>query len=190
MLLQIICIKYSTNGHLPSTYKELTMNKESPYSPPNSDVAINTVEGSVLASRWKRLAAMLINIAILLLPIFLAGLVSGYNDLSLMTNNSNDAMSLIMLGVFYIVIIIINMMLIIKKSATVGKVLMKIKIVRSSGEKCSPSRIIGLRIIINGLISMIPILGPVYSIIDPLLIFNERKQCIHDFLADTIVIDA
>ncbi len=178
------------------------MNKDSPtpntpdytpYSPPTAEVAITTDEGIILASRWRRLAAMLINNAILflpLLPFFLSEFTSGSSDFSSIETIASNDTFLAILGVFYIAILIINIVLIIKKSASIGKVLMKIKIVRNNGEKCSAARIIGLRIIINGIFGMIPALGTFYVIADPLFIFNQRKQCIHDFLADTVVIDA
>ena len=161
-----------------------------PYSPPRSEVSIDTLAEKVtLASRWKRLAAMLINTAILILPILLFELMSESSDFSLMGTTAVEDTLLTVLGLCYITIIIINIVLIIKKSASIGKVLMKIKIVRSNGEECSAARIIGLRIIINNIFSIIPVVGTIYSLADPLFIFNKRKRCIHDFLADTIVID-
>jgi hypothetical protein len=39
---------------------------------------------------------------------------------------------------------------------------------------------------VNGLLGIIPL----YGIIDLLFIFGQRRQCIHDLIADTIVIKA
>ena len=43
-----------------------------------------------------------------------------------------------------------------------------------------------LRNVVNGLLGIIPL----YGIIDALFIFGESRQCLHDKIADTIVIKA
>jgi len=58
--------------------------------------------------------------------------------------------------------------------------------VRSDGAPASLGRIFWLRNVLNGLISVIPI----YGIIDSLFIFSESRQCLHDKIADTIVVNA
>jgi hypothetical protein len=47
-------------------------------------------------------------------------------------------------------------------------------------------RIIWLRNILNGFISIVPL----YGLLDSLFIFGESRQCLHDKIADTIVINA
>jgi hypothetical protein len=37
---------------------------------------------------------------------------------------------------------------------------------------------------------MIPFVGKAVNLIDPLLIFGKEKRCLHDLIADTIVVDA
>ena len=37
---------------------------------------------------------------------------------------------------------------------------------------------------------VVPFIGGFYSIIDSLMIFGEQRRCIHDYIADTIVIRA
>jgi len=69
---------------------------------------------------------------------------------------------------------------------TVGKKLLGIKVVRRDGSPASVGRIFWLRNIVNGLLGIIPL----YGIIDVLFIFSESRQCLHDKLADTIVIKA
>jgi uncharacterized RDD family membrane protein YckC len=179
------------NKNLPTTNTP----DYTPYSPPTSEVTVDRITEEIsLASRWKRLAATLIDILIFLLPfLFLPlafALSSGdYSSSIEMGFDINQKITLSIVALLFIAILTINLIFIIKKSASIGKVLLKIKIIRSNGEKCSAIRIIGLRIILNTIFGMIPVLGTVYVFIDPLFIFNKRKQCIHDFLADTLVVD-
>jgi len=59
-------------------------------------------------------------------------------------------------------------------------------VVRSDGSPVSLGRIFWLRNFVNGLLGII---GP-YQLVDWLFIFGESRQCLHDKLADTIVIRA
>lgn len=67
-----------------------------------------------------------------------------------------------------------------------GKRLLEIRVVRSDGSQASLGRIFWLRNVVNVLLGIIPL----YGIIDVLLIFGVRRQCIHDSVADTIVVRA
>ena len=67
-----------------------------------------------------------------------------------------------------------------------AKRMLEIRVVRSDGSQASLGRIFWLRNVVNCLLGIIPL----YSIIDLLFIFGERRQCIHDLIADTIVVKA
>jgi uncharacterized RDD family membrane protein YckC len=69
---------------------------------------------------------------------------------------------------------------------TIGKKLTGIKVVRSDGSRVSFSRIFWLRNVVNAIISVIPF----YGLVEVLFIFGESRQCLHDKMADTIVIRA
>ena len=69
---------------------------------------------------------------------------------------------------------------------SLGKKWLGIKVVRSDGSPCSLSRLIWLRNVVNWLVSIIPF----YGIVDVLWIFGEERQCLHDKIADTIVVKA
>jgi uncharacterized RDD family membrane protein YckC len=36
---------------------------------------------------------------------------------------------------------------------------------------------------------MIPVVGRLINLVDPLLIFGKERRCLHDLIADTIVVD-
>jgi uncharacterized RDD family membrane protein YckC len=69
---------------------------------------------------------------------------------------------------------------------TIGKKLLGIKVVRRDGSPATVGRIFWLRNVVNGLLGIVPM----YGLIDSLFIFAESRQCIHDKLADTIVVKA
>jgi uncharacterized RDD family membrane protein YckC len=73
-----------------------------------------------------------------------------------------------------------------RNGQSIGKKLLGIKVVRSDGSKASLGRIFWLRNVVNTLLGLIPM----YGLVDALLIFGEARQCVHDKIADTIVIKA
>jgi uncharacterized RDD family membrane protein YckC len=80
----------------------------------------------------------------------------------------------------------ITTLLVARYGQTMAKRLLEIRVVRTDGSQASLGRIFWLRNVVNGLLSIIPL----YGLIDLLLIFGERRQCIHDMIADTIVVKA
>jgi len=63
-------------------------------------------------------------------------------------------------------------------------------VTRSDGSQRSIARLFWLRNFVSGLPGAIPFLGKLYSLVDPLFIFGEQRRCIHDHIADTIVVKA
>ncbi len=54
----------------------------------------------------------------------------------------------------------------------------------------SLGRIFWLRNVVNLIPSVIPYVGNIYGLVDALFIFSESRQCVHDKIADTIVVKA
>jgi uncharacterized RDD family membrane protein YckC len=73
-----------------------------------------------------------------------------------------------------------------RNGQSIGKKLVGIKVVRRDGARVSLGRVFWLRNFVNGVISFIPF----YGFLDALFIFGESRQCLHDKLADTIVVKA
>jgi len=69
---------------------------------------------------------------------------------------------------------------------SIGKKALGIKVVRRDGSPATVGRIFLLRNLVNMALGLIPL----YGLVDSLFIFTESRQCIHDKLADTIVIKA
>lgn len=85
---------------------------------------------------------------------------------------------------------IINGKFLADNGQTLGKFFLSIKIVRSDGSKASLGHIMGRRYLPFVIIQNIPVVGIFLSLIDPLFIFRDTHQCLHDTIADTIVIEA
>jgi uncharacterized RDD family membrane protein YckC len=73
-----------------------------------------------------------------------------------------------------------------RNGQSIGKKLLNIKVVRTDGGPITLGRLFWLRNVVNGLISVVPL----YGLIDVLFIFGENRQCLHDKLADSVVIKA
>ncbi|MBS0420453.1 MAG: RDD family protein [Proteobacteria bacterium] len=72
---------------------------------------------------------------------------------------------------------------------SIGKRLVGIKVVRTDGSRASFARIFLLRNVVNFLPNLLPYIGLLYQpIIDPLFIFQESQRCLHDMIADTMVV--
>jgi len=86
---------------------------------------------------------------------------------------------------------IITAWLVAANGQSIGKRLVGIKIVRTDGSRASFARIFLLRNVVNSLPMLLPYVGLLYQlIIDPILIYQESRQCVHDKIADTIVVRA
>ena len=86
--------------------------------------------------------------------------------------------------------IAITVVLVKRNGQTLGKKLLGIKVVRSDGSRASLGRIFWLRNVVTLIIGMIPLLGIFFVLADILMIFGEARRCIHDRIADTIVVRA
>jgi uncharacterized RDD family membrane protein YckC len=86
----------------------------------------------------------------------------------------------------FIVWLAITWRLVALNGQTIAKKMLNIKVVRKDGSRASVGRIFWLRNVVNGLISIVPL----YGLVDILFIFADERQCLHDKLADTMVVEA
>ena len=168
-----------------------------PYAPPKGTVRDMPNEGIELASRLTRLLAAILDSIIAGLMIYLPATVVGattgaFDQLARLDQAGGEVdLSSLTLPIFLCIIGFIawawiTLLLVARYGQTMAKRLLEIRVVRSDGSQASLGRIFWLRNVVNGLLSVIPL----YGIIDLLFIFGERRQCIHDLLADTIVVKA
>lgn len=163
-----------------------------PYMAPDADMAEATANESVLAGLERRLGAAIIDGIItgllVLLPIVL--FFGGWQKYALAMASAGifgTAISIVLAAIVYI---LVNGKFLKENGQTIGKKLLKIKIVRSNGAPADFKRILFYRYLPAQLILLIPVLGNFLSLINVLFVFRASRQCVHDQIADTIVVKA
>ena len=158
-----------------------------PFAPPLAEVADIAVAGSEQARRSTRLAAAIVD-SLILGVVFWAVFFQQFEEIA---DPAAEwwVMPLVTLGLS-VLFILINGFLLAKHGQTVGKKLLGLRIVRTDGSPASLARLAGLRYGVGFLISAVPMVGVMYGLVDALFIFRASHKCLHDNIADTIVIKA
>ena len=173
------------------------MNAPNAYAPPKAAVAdVYEGEGAVLAGRGIRLGAAILDgiiaMAVVYTPMILTGSMGAAIAAAESSGNPFAFYGAFLSGggligfVLWVGWLVVTFRLVQQNGQTIAKKLLNIKVVRSDGSRASVARIFWLRNFVNGLLMIVPF----YFLIDVLFIFGERRQCLHDKIADTIVINA
>ena len=178
------------------------MNTPNAYAPPKANVADVTPGNELtLASRLARLGAAILDSIIIGALVYTPLIASGAMGAAMAQAMRDPENPAAFWGVFMsgagavslLLVIgwaVITFRLVAANGQTIAKKLVGIKVVRSDGSRATVGRIFWLRNVVNTLITMIPFVGWIYALADSLFIFTERKQCLHDKIADTIVVNA
>jgi uncharacterized RDD family membrane protein YckC len=166
---------------------------ESPYAPPRAALHDEglVVQGHsiVYAGFWKRVAAVIIDGFVtsfamwaLMIPMFIV-LGAGIGELATI----NDGTNVLLTVLYYLMSIAIPLFYMAwmhssSSQATLGKMAVGIKVVRTDGERISFLRAFG-RYFAYMLSSMLLMIGLIMAA------FTERKQALHDLMCDTLVVD-
>jgi uncharacterized RDD family membrane protein YckC len=166
--------------------------QQNPYAPPQAEVGdIEDADASVeQAGRGIRLGAAVLDTIIVfavMLPMLLsAGIAELVADPAAVIMGASGLISI----VASVALIAVTIVLVKRNGQTIGKKLVGIKVVRSDGSRASLGRIFWLRNIVNAIPAAIPFVGSLYQLVDHLFIFGDKRQCVHDKIADTIVVKA
>jgi uncharacterized RDD family membrane protein YckC len=181
--------------------------QNNPYQASSVDMSAKSFGGvQELATRGSRLAASFLN-GLLLIPGYIplgfgvAGMVSSAAatraemtpemlESGAAALPSMNPLPIIIAVVYFIVLAVLQLMKLAKTGQTFGKKWMGIKVVRNDGSPATLGRSFGMREVLNIVIGIIPLLGPIYSIVDILCIFGADQRCLHDKIADTMVVKA
>ena len=165
-----------------------------PYQAPESNVSPSGFgHATELAGRGTRLAASILDGL-----FYLAFMLPGILVMLLGMENPGAANGMeafagaggLLIAAGFIVWAIITVRLVADNGWTLGKRACSIRVVRSDGSDASLGRIFFHRNVIINLLGMIPLAGAFISIGNILFIFGEARRCLHDRIADTIVVQA
>ncbi|MET3497146.1 RDD family protein [Variovorax boronicumulans] len=163
------------------------------YAPPQSHVEDVVEPGGTqpgaLASRGKRFFAAMLDGGIAVAVMWLLSVLTPINiwddeGQSLWEPQVESA------AIGFLLYLAMHGYLLATRGQTIGKLLLKIRIVRPDGSKPSIGRILGLRESLMFVAGVIPMAGQIFLFIDCLFIFRASRRCLHDQIADTIVVQA
>lgn len=153
--------------------------------------------GDDLAPRSSRLAAYLVDRAILLVCILPGSLLIGPDMLKRMAQGempegvemakTAEGALIFLFGAF--IYLVVQSWLLSARGQSLGKMALRIRIVRyTDGGPSGFVHAVLLRSWLVSIATMIPFLGYAIAIVDPSFIFSPDRRCLHDRLADTKVI--
>jgi len=172
------------------------MSSANPYAPPRGAVrdVRDPDDVGAPAGRGARLGAFFLDSIIMGCMIYVPMLIAVAIGVAL--GGSLQPSDTVMATVFglgglgmlvgFIVWMVITLRLVARDGQSIAKRMLGIKVVRSDGSPASLGRIFWLRNVVNSLLGIIPL----YGLIDILFIFSDERQCLHDKIADTIVVEA
>lgn len=163
-----------------------------PYAPPRArvrDVAAPRVT-QVPAERSTRLGAAIVDGLLFSVMVYGPMILGAVLGAMVATSGDDGGMAaLLSLGLTFVGFAIWTWMT-LKQMRDTGQSLAKkyfnIKVVNGDGSPASLGKLIWKRNVITWVLSIIPL----YGLVEVLFIFGEDRKCLHDKIADTIVVEA
>lgn len=140
-------------------------------------------------SRGARFVANLIDSAVVFLPALAALLIFVVIGVTRGEDKHDDLAALLGMGGMFLGVAVglgVQIVMHLRYEQSVGKRMMKLKVVRSDGSPVELWRIIVLR---NLALQVAAQLCGLVGIVDALMIFRDEMRCLHDLVADTVVVD-
>jgi uncharacterized RDD family membrane protein YckC len=161
-----------------------------PYQPPATELRAPAhfgPEGEVLASRESRLGASIIDSIIIMAIVLPMQWKMGMFE----NPEANTALTTVAWGGGgFVLTLLIQGYFLATRAQSIGKMALNIKIVTLDGKNANLQRILLLRMLPVTLVTVIPMVGSVLSLVNTLFIFREDQRCIHDHIAGTRVVKA
>jgi uncharacterized RDD family membrane protein YckC len=160
---------------------------QNPYAPPLAEVKDAPSSGTELAGRGGRLLAVIVDVIVQMVLLWILSFLLPWK----LFDTAPSAGVLVANGLLGAVLfLVVQGWLLVKRGQTIGKIALGLRIVRSDGSAVSAGRMLGLRYGIGFAVGVVPVVNMIYGLIDCLLIFRQSRKCLHDQIADTIVIRA
>lgn len=150
------------------------------------DVGV-TNEGSELATRSSRFFAAIVDVIVAGILLWVVSRLTPWNPFA-PTGASPWTPNFVGATVGFALFIAAHAYMLVRHGQTLGKALLKIRIVRGDGSRASAARLIGLRYGVMSVANVLPVVAMVFGLPDLLLIFGKSRRCLHDVIADTLVV--
>lgn len=159
-----------------------------PYAPPVAEVrdAPQAIERE-LGGRGARLLAAIIDTVVQFAAL---GVLSFVLPWAVFVRDASVSSLTIGMLTGTVTFLAIQGWLLISRGQSIGKIALGLRIVRPDGSAVTAGRMLGLRYGISFVLGVIPLVNIVWALADSLMIFRESRRCLHDQIADTIVVKA
>ena len=166
-----------------------TSTAENPYAPPASIKPVTRPMGPSYtsfppASRWKRFVGSVLDVL-----IHVGSMVPGIVAIILLGDGADEAaMAAAVLVTFggLAVVAIYNWVLITRTGQSIAKWMLAMRIVTTDGELPGFVKGVLVRLWVPAILNQF---CGLFSLVDALFIFGDQQRCVHDYMADTIVVD-
>lgn len=166
------------------------------YAPTEVRVDDVQAEGDLeLATRLSRLGAAIVDGLIIGVPFYIVFFMVVPDPFGLASSANQGFVaqfmfSLVMFLCAFAIYAVVNWIPLEATGQTWGKKLLNIRIVRSDGSPVGARRVLFRRYLPMQSAAMIPFIGTIIGLVNTLLIFRESRKCLHDDIADTVVVKA
>jgi len=158
------------------------------YKAPESNLNIEQEGPGTLASRWARLGASMVDaIVVMCITIPLMYVTGGFSNLEAGPPGLVYSFVIGLVGI--LAFALINGKFLLSNGQTLGKKLLKIKIV-TTDTRYADLTTLAKRYGFNWGIALVPVIGQFLGLVNVLFIFGKTKRCLHDFVGGTKVINA
>jgi uncharacterized RDD family membrane protein YckC len=160
-----------------------------PYAAPAS-TTLQVPDEAELAGRGRRLGGAIIDGIIVSIVTFVPILLffGGWAKYANSASEPTFMFTLAIVAVSLAAFLLVQGYFLATDSQTIGKKLLGMKIVRTDGSRADFARIVLRRVVPVYAVQALPAVGMFLPLLDVLFIFRSSKKCLHDDIADTIVI--
>lgn len=161
------------------------------YAPPQAHVEDVPTPGGALvpARRLDRFWAAMIDMGVAIASVYLALWLSPWNWTEGVADGGLWTPTPVPSVITFALFAAVNGVLLARRGQTVGKALLGLRIVRPDGSAATLVRLLVVRYGVGYAVAVVPV-AQVYNFLDALLIFRASRRCLHDQIADTIVVKA
>jgi uncharacterized RDD family membrane protein YckC len=161
-----------------------------PPAAPVADVAPPPVGAAQLATRTRRFWALLLDTGIFVAAMTILQALLPWDPWAGEANEAWWSPQPVTAALDLALFLLLNAVLLARRGQTLGKALLRIRIVRADGAPATAFQLLVVRYGLFHACAVVPGLGLLAMLADGLPIFGRARRCLHDLAAGTIVVRA